>query len=88
MREGKAPSRDLKAVFRRFRRWLVGIYQNLLDLGEVPPELSRNVMDRMLATQDEIDAYTSEQALDSMQEVDAKLAERLTKLKVRALRKP
>ncbi|MCI5836228.1 MAG: hypothetical protein MR209_00045 [Veillonellaceae bacterium] len=84
VREGKAPSRDLKAVFRRFRRWLVGIYQNLLDLGEVPPESIRNVMDRMLATQEEIDAYTAEQALDSMQEVDAKLAERLTKLKARA----
>lgn len=84
VREGNAPSRDLKAVFRRFRRWLVGIYQNLLDLGEIPPESIRNVMDRMLATQEEIDAYTAEKALDTMQDVDTKLAARLVKLKARA----
>lgn len=87
VREGNAPSRDLKAVFRRFRRWLVGIYQNLLDLGEIPPESIRNVMDRMLATQEEIDAYTAEKALDTMQDVDTKLAARLAKLKARAAEK-
>lgn len=87
VREGNAPSRDLKAVFRRFRRWLVGIYQNLLDLGEIPPESVRNVMDRMLATQEEIDAYTAEKALDTMQDVDTKLAARLAKLKARAAEK-
>ncbi|MDU2929036.1 DUF6861 domain-containing protein [Negativicoccus succinicivorans] len=87
VREGNAPSRDLKAVFRRFRRWLVGIYQNLLDLGEIPPESVRNVMDRMLATQEEIDAYTAEKALDTMQGVDTKLAARLAKLKARAAEK-
>ena len=87
VREGNAPSRDLKAVFRRFRRWLVGIYQNLLDLGEIPPESIRNVMDRMLATQEEIDAYTAEKALDTMQGVDTKLAARLAKLKARAAEK-
>ncbi len=87
VREGNAPSRDLKAVFRRFRRWLVGIYQNLLDLGEIPPESIRNVMDRILATQEEIDAYTAEKALDAMQDVDTKLAARLAKLKARAAEK-
>lgn len=87
VRDGNAPSRDLKAVFRRFRRWLVGIYQNLLDLGEIPPESIRNVMDRMLATQEEIDAYTAEKALDTMQDVDTKLAARLAKLKARAAEK-
>lgn len=87
VREGNAPSRDLKAIFRRFRRWLVGIYQNLLDLGEIPPESVRNVMDRMLATQEEIDAYTAEKALDTMQDVDTKLAARLAKLKARAAEK-
>lgn len=87
VREGNAPARDLKAVFRRFRRWLVGIYQNLLDLGEIPPESIRNVMDRMLATQEEIDAYTAEKALDTMQDVDTKLAARLAKLKARAAEK-
>lgn len=87
VRDGNAPSRDLKAVFRRFRRWLVEIYQNLLDLGEIPPESIRNVMDRMLATQEEIDAYTAEKALDTMQDVDTKLAARLAKLKARAAEK-
>lgn len=64
--EGKAPSLDLQHAFQTFRAWLVNVYRNLLksatatkgDVGEaLRVELSdevRAVMDRMLATSDQI----------------------------------
>ena len=52
--EGNAPSLELKGVFRRFAAWLAKVYQGLRTL-QVPltPEI-RGVMDRMLATDEQI----------------------------------
>jgi len=64
--EGKAPSLDLQHAFQTFRAWLVNVYRNLLKsvtankgdvAGALKVELSdevRAVMDRMLATSDQI----------------------------------
>lgn len=58
--EGKAPSSRLRAVFAKFRAWLVGIYRSVKGLNvELTPEV-RGVMDRMLATDDEIKAAEQE----------------------------
>ncbi len=55
LREGKAPSGKLKEAFRNFRIWLLRIYRRMTQLGvELTPEV-RGVMDRMLATADEIE---------------------------------
>ncbi|MCJ0764160.1 GNAT family N-acetyltransferase [Variovorax terrae] len=64
--EGKAPSQDLTRTFQTFRAWLVNVYRSLLrsvsatptDVAsamdvELTPEV-RSVMDRMLATSDQI----------------------------------
>lgn len=52
--EGKAPSSALRRVFDRFRGWLTSIYGSVKSLNvELTPEI-RGVMDRMLATRDEI----------------------------------
>lgn len=74
VREGKAPTKDLRGVFRTFRKWLTAVYETLIHLGEVPPKDVQRVMERMLATQDAIDAYTAERALDEMAKADEKLA--------------
>lgn len=56
LREGKAPSAELKASFKRFSDWLKAIYKTVAQLGvEVSPEI-RGVFDRLLATDEEIDA--------------------------------
>lgn len=55
LREGKAPSEALRAAFDKFKTWLLGIYHQLKDLNvELTPEV-RGVMDRMLASEKEIE---------------------------------
>ena len=50
MREGKAPSSKLAAVFHKMRQWLASIYRLAVVHGvKVTPEV-RRVFDRMLAT--------------------------------------
>jgi hypothetical protein len=54
--EGKAPTTELAKVFARFRGWLVALYRKLTALDvELTPEV-RAVMDRMLATDEQIAA--------------------------------
>lgn len=54
--EGKAPTTELAKVFARFRGWLVALYRKLTALNvELTPEV-RAVMDRMLATDEQIAA--------------------------------
>lgn len=64
LRNGKAPAPQLKSVFNRFRNWLVRLYRDFRQLGGKPPEDVMKVMDRMLATQDEIDLAMKEQMVD------------------------
>ena len=54
--EGKAPTRPMRGVFARIRRWLVDVYHDLSRLDvELSPEV-REVFDHLLMTPDEIDA--------------------------------
>jgi len=51
---GKAPSLRLQGAFSRFRSWLISVYKQVKALGvNVSPDV-RGVMDRMLATDDQI----------------------------------
>lgn len=52
--EGKAPSAQLRAAFRRFKAWLIQVYGDINALKvELSPEI-RGVFDRLVATQQEI----------------------------------
>lgn len=52
--EGKAPSLEMRGVFRRFADWLRQVYRSVKELGvEISPEM-RSVFDRMLASEEEI----------------------------------
>lgn len=52
--KGEAPSIGLRRVFARFVRWLTAIYRTVAQLNvELTPEITE-VMDRMLATDDQI----------------------------------
>lgn len=56
--EGKAPSAGLRGVFQRFSKWLTAIYSKIArseNAAELTDEV-RGVFDRMLASQEEIDA--------------------------------
>ena len=53
--EGKAPSVELKSVFRRFSAWMKQVYRALTNLNVELADDVRAVMDRMLATDEQID---------------------------------
>lgn len=63
--EGKAPTQALQSTFRKFKSWLVSIYRDLKNLGKEPPEDVKRVMDRMLATNDEIEAWAKAKELNA-----------------------
>lgn len=58
--EGKSPNAELKGVFRKFRAWFTEVYRRLR--GKLPKlnQEARDIFDRMLATEDEIEAARSE----------------------------
>ena len=63
--EGKAPTQAIQSAFRKFKSWLVSIYRDLKNLGKEPPEDVKRVMDRMLATNDEIEAWSKAKELNA-----------------------
>ena len=52
--EGRAPSIELQGLFQRFRAWLVNIYRDLKALNVELTDEVRGVMDRMIATGEQI----------------------------------
>ncbi|MFJ1253427.1 hypothetical protein [Cupriavidus sp. CuC1] len=52
--EGKAPSIEMQGLFQRFRAWLLNVYKELKALNVELTDEVRGVMDRMLASTEEI----------------------------------
>lgn len=64
LREGRAPSSALQRAFTSFRKWLLQIYSSVKSLNvDVSPEM-KGVFDRLIATQEEIDAQVSQAQYD------------------------
>ena len=69
---GKAPSIELDSAFQKFRSWLSQVYRTLLDLAKgniekalnvnISPEV-RSVMDRMIATNEQIELAESARSM-------------------------
>ncbi|CAB4124954.1 hypothetical protein UFOVP66_45 [uncultured Caudovirales phage] len=69
---GKAPSIELDSAFQKFRSWLSQVYRTLLDLAKgniekalnvnISPEV-RAVMDRMIATTEQIELAESARSM-------------------------
>lgn len=56
LRDGKAPAKGLKEVFRKFKKFLRTIYIAFIGDGGKPSLQVQRIMDRMIATEDEIRA--------------------------------
>ena len=67
VREGKAPTKVLERIFRRFKEWLSALYKSVTLLGGLPPKEVQDVMARMLATEEDINSYVTQQGLDSFE---------------------
>jgi hypothetical protein len=68
LEEGKAPSPRLKRAFQSFKTWLGNIYslfKNALQNAELTPEV-RAYFDRMLATDEEIDAVRQDLGMQQL----------------------
>lgn len=63
--EWKAPVKELQGPFRRFKKWLIGIYRDLRNLGKEPTDDVRRAMDRMVASDDEIETWARIRELDA-----------------------
>lgn len=64
--EGKAPSAELRPAFRRFTEWLKGVYRSVLALNAPVSQPVREVMGRLIATDEEISAVQQAQALNRL----------------------
>ena len=61
--EGKAPSSELQSLFQRFRAWMIQVYKTIKKLDvELTPEI-REVFDRMLATDEQIEAVRNQERM-------------------------
>ena len=70
LRSGEAPTSALQRVFRQFSKWLAYIYRSVQRLGgEVPTDI-KDVMARMLATQEDIEAYAEQQQLEQFEKTE------------------
>lgn len=65
--EGSAPTKEMRGVFRRFKKWLTDIYKTTKNLGNVnlTPEI-KDIFDRMISTEDEINAWAAQRKLEAI----------------------
>lgn len=78
--EGKAPSVELGSLFDRFRAWMLNTYKRLRALDvELTPEV-RGVMDRMLATREQVRAAEDARSYAPLFKTPEELAATGTKL--------
>lgn len=70
LRSGEAPTSALQRVFRQFSKWLTRIYRSVQRLGgEVPTDI-KDVMARMIATQEDIESYAEQQQLEQFEKTE------------------
>jgi hypothetical protein len=70
LRSGEAPTSALQRVFRQFSKWLTYIYRSVQRLGgEVPTDI-KDVMARMIATQEDIEVYAEQQQLEQFEKTE------------------
>jgi hypothetical protein len=85
--EGKAPSSALRRVFTAFRRWMTNIYREAKSLNAEITDDIRGVMDRMLASEDEINHAEREAGILSgsdIQKLSPEVRGRVLELKRKA----
>lgn len=64
--EGKAPSVELRGLFRRFKAWLTHVYKSVRGLNVSLTDEVRDVMGRILATDEQIEYARKRAAQDAM----------------------
>lgn len=68
LKSGNAPTEATRSIFRRFKQWLTKIYRAFSQIGGAPSKEVRAVMDRMIASEDEIDIAMRKKGVDDFAE--------------------
>ncbi|WP_462432729.1 LPD3 domain-containing protein [Phascolarctobacterium succinatutens] len=68
LKSGDAPTEATRSIFRRFKRWLNEIYRAFSQIGGAPSKEVKAVMDRMIASEDEIDIAMRKKGVDDFAE--------------------
>ncbi len=63
---GKAPTTKLRAAFRKFREWIVAAYRFTQSRFVAVPDNIKQVMDRMVATEEELAAARGESSMSPL----------------------
>ena len=89
--EGKAPSKELQPLMRRFRAWVLSVYRSLQQFAGRHPDTQlnddvRRVFDRLLATQDQIAEAEEVAGLLPDLQATAEAQERLAARSIRDLK--
>lgn len=65
--DGSAPTKEMRGIFRRFKKWLTDIYKTAKSLGnvELTPEI-KDIFDRMISTESEINAWAAQRKLEAI----------------------
>jgi hypothetical protein len=67
--EGVAPSDELRSAFARFRVWIISVYRNLMNLNAPLTDEVREVMNRLLAAQEAVEAAEGTRLFDDARSV-------------------
>jgi hypothetical protein len=68
LKSGDAPTEATRSIFRRFKQWLTKIYRAISQIGGAPSKEVKAVMDRMIASEDEIDIAMRKKGVDDFAE--------------------
>lgn len=68
LKSGDAPTEATRSIFRRFKQWLTKIYRAFSQIGGAPSKEVKAVMDRMIASEDEIDIAMRKKGVDDFSE--------------------
>lgn len=68
LKSGDAPTEATRSIFRRFKQWLTKIYRSFSQIGGAPSKEVKVVMDRMIASEDEIDIAMRKKGVDDFAE--------------------
>lgn len=68
LKSGETPTEATRSIFRRFKQWLTKIYRAFSQIGGAPSKEVKAVMDRMIASEDEIDIAMRKKGVDDFAE--------------------
>lgn len=68
LKSGEAPTEATRSIFRHFKQWLTKIYRAFSQIGGAPSKEVKAVMDRMIASEDEIDIAMRKKGVDDFAE--------------------